>query len=82
MNYIVHSEYRFEKELKSGKIIGLDVYLNHRYKTYDIMQDRQEGIMFKHNNDETETNMGYMFLALEALEFINETLYKNEYCII
>ena len=74
MKHIVHSEYRFSNTLKSGETIGLTVYINYEKKTYDIVQDHQEGIYFKTHNTECSVNRSYMFLAIEALDFIEEEL--------
>lgn len=75
MNKKLNSEYKFVRSVSENLAIGLTVYINYENKTYDIVQEHQEGIFCRTNNKETEINKNYMLLALEALEFIQTELY-------
>ena len=74
MKQKLNSEYIFTKTV-NGNVITLTVYINYRNATYDIQQVSQEGIFCNTNNKEVFTNIGYMQLAIEALEFIHKKLY-------
>ena len=77
MNKLINSEYRFIRKTESVNL-SLIVYINYSNKSYDIVQDGQEGIFVRDNNNGTEINIAYMNLAIEALEFIENELSWNQ----
>ena len=74
----INSEYHFTRKINDNKTITLICYIDYVNKTYDIMQPHQEGLMFKDNNKEVDTNLTYLELAKEALEFVNNKLYIDD----
>jgi hypothetical protein len=78
MNVKLNSEYKFTKQINEKEQVSLSVYINYADKTYDITQYGQEGIFYRHNNKDVRTNEAYTFLALEALDFINNELYLDD----
>ncbi len=73
----LHSEYVFIRELSESKTIFLTVYINHDPKSYDIVQNGQEGIFCRDNVSNTAINIAYMELAIEALKFIETELFNQ-----
>ncbi len=75
MHSKINGEFRFSKTLLTGKDIYLTVYINYSSKSYDIVQNSEEGIFPRNNNRNTNINRAYFELALEALDFIDSELY-------
>jgi len=75
MHSRINSEFRFVKTLLNGKDIYLTVYINYSMRSYDIVQNSEEGIFPRNNNHNTEINRAYFELALEALDFLDSELY-------
>lgn len=77
MNYKIHSEYRFTRKVSTQITVGLTVYINYEKKTYDFMQDGEEGIFPRRNPICTIINKAYFELGLEVLEFVDSELFKG-----
>jgi hypothetical protein len=73
----IHSEFRFTNKISEEKTIGLTVYINYEKKTYDFMQDCQEGIFPSTNNNDVVINRAYFKLGLEIIDFVEKELYSN-----
>jgi len=73
----IHSEYRFTNKISEDLVIGLTLYINYEKKTYDFMQDCQEGIFPRTNDINTSVNRAYLKLGLEILNFVEKELYSN-----
>ena len=77
MKALINSEFRFTKTIGEREI-GLTVYICYRSKTYDIVQDNQEGIFPSTFNYEVETNIAFMKLAIEALIFVETEIFQDK----
>ena len=74
----INSEFYFTKEVSSSRNVGLTLYVNYQTKTYDFMQDHEEGIFPNKHNSDVETNKAFLELGLEILKFVDIELYKKE----
>ncbi len=74
MKKIINSEYHFTDRV-FGDEIFLICYIDYEKKTYNIVQRHQEGLFFSDNNTDVMTNLAYLELAKEALEFVECELY-------
>lgn len=77
MNYKVHSEFKFTRKVDKDITVGLTVYINYTHKTYDFMQDGQEGVFPGKNNTDIEINKAYFELGLEILDFVRSELFRD-----
>jgi hypothetical protein len=84
MKKLINSEYRFSKDINMNngteEEIHLTLYIDYIHKTYDIMQDHQEGLMFRGQNSllGIKINLGYLELAREAVGFAHTELYMPQ----
>ena len=81
----INAEYHFIKEVvtditrrtKTSFTVRLICYIDYSRKSYNIVQDNQEGLFFSTHATETFTNLAYLELAKEALEFVQKELYTT-----
>ena len=71
----INTEFKFTREVNEELTIGLTLYIDYRLKTYDFMQDDQEGVFPSTHNHDTEINRAYFELGLEILIFVENELY-------
>ena len=74
MKELINSEYRFSKRVNDEKLVYLTLYVNYDTRTYDFMQDNEEGIMISNNDTSVEYNEAYLQLGLEILDFVKKEL--------
>lgn len=74
MKELINSEYYFSKKVDDNRGVSLTLYVNYDSRTYDFMQDNEEGIMPSKNNDSIELNRAYFELGLEILDFVKKEL--------
>ena len=70
----ISSEFIFTKEVLPKMVVKLTLYINYKNKSYDFMQDCEEGIFPRNNNKNIAINRAYLELGLEILEFVKEEL--------
>ena len=76
MKSLIHSEYLFDK-MVGEEAIQLTLYINYDTMTYDFMQNEQEGVFPRLNNQNAEINKGYFELGLEVLAFVEKELFNE-----
>jgi hypothetical protein len=74
----INSEYEFTRKISEDKTITLTVYIYYNTKTYDFMQNGEEGIFPRDNCGDTKINKAYFELALEILAFLDRELYNKK----
>ena len=74
MKELINSEYRFSRRVNDEKLVYLTLYVNYDTRTYDFMQDNEEGIMISNNDTNVEYNEAYLQLGLEILDFVKKEL--------
>lgn len=74
MKELINSEYRFSKKVNNDKEVYLILYVDYESRTYDFMQDNEEGVMPNKNNHSIEANKAYFELGLEILDFVKKEL--------
>ena len=77
MEHLINSEYVFTRKMAT-KTIELTLYIDYGAKKYDIVQDGEEGILPRKNNISTKTNIAFMELAIEALNFVESELFTKK----
>ena len=72
-----HSEYTFYEEVSINdkqEYLSVTLYLNHQSKTYNIVEDNEEGIFYRKRQGGIRKNMIMTKLVSEALQFAKEEL--------
>jgi len=75
----MNSVYFFTKKIQ-GKYyyVSLTLYIDYINKTYNFMQDEQEGIFPRNHNENVEINKAYFKLGLEVLDFVEKELFNDK----